>query len=84
MVKKVGKLPDRTFGSKGIDWSSTCERVEKGAGAWFNVGEFSPSVASHIRAGKYPSVDPEKFEVTTQKTDQPGRSALFMRLRVPE
>ena len=56
--------------------------MEALGGEWAEVGVFSPSVASHIRSGRYPSVDPTKFEVTTQKADQPGRSYLFARLRV--
>lgn len=82
MVKQVKALPERTYGSKGIDWSQICADVEAGEGEWFVVGVFSPSVASHIRRGRYPAVDPEKFEVTTAKTDTRNRSELYMRLRV--
>ncbi len=82
MVEKVNTLPQRTHGSRGLDWKQTCADVEAGEGDWFLVGEFSPSVATHIRRGRYPSVDPGKFEVTTVKSDTPGRSGLYMRLRV--
>ncbi len=60
-----------------------CVEVAAENGKWCEVGVYNPSVANHIRRGHYPAVDPEKFEVTTQKNaDHPGKSTFYMRLRV--
>lgn len=85
VVEPVDSLPPRTHGSQGIDWDEVCREVEaegKKSDRWCKVGTFTASVATHIRRGKYPSVDPEKFEVTTQRsTEVIGKSVLYMRLR---
>ena len=84
-VKPVDALPARRYGVVGIDWAAVCDEVEaegRKSDRWCEVGVFAPSVASHIRAGKYPSVDPTKFELTTQKApDHPGKSTLYMRVK---
>ena len=85
IIEPVEALPTRKYGARGVDWAAVCEAVEaEGARSdrWCMVGVFTPSVATHIRSGKYPSVDPERFEVTTQKDpDHPGKSVFYMRLR---
>ena len=81
-VKPLDALPPRRFGASGVDWEQVCTEVAEQDGLWCEVGSFSPSVAVHIRKGKYPSVDPARFEVTTQKDESaPGKSRLYMRLR---
>jgi hypothetical protein len=83
MIKRVDSLPERTRGSRGVDWKQTCLDVEAEGGAWCEIGDFHSSTASHIRVGRYPSVDPTRFEVTTQRsTTDPKKSTLYMRLRV--
>jgi len=84
-VTPVDSLPTRTHGSQGIDWAAVCSDVAaegERSDRWCEVGVFTASVATHIRKGKYPSVDPALFEVTTQRNpDIPGKSTLYMRLR---
>ncbi len=80
-IKPVSELPPRQYGAKGIDWAEVCDKVAAENGAWCEVGTFNPSVATHIRNGRWPAIDPSKFEITTQKSDVPGRSRLYMRLR---
>jgi hypothetical protein len=79
-VTKIDDLPQRRLGPRGVDWRQVCADVEKHDGAWCHLGIFSASTVSHIRAGKYPSVDPEKFEVTSQRGDD-GKRHLYMRMR---
>lgn len=81
-VKPVDALPPRRFGASGVDWETICAEVEAEGGRWCEVGVFTPSAATHMRQGRYPAVDPTKFEITTQKDpDHPGKSTFFMRLR---
>jgi hypothetical protein len=84
-VTPVDSLPPRQFGARGIDWKQVCIDVEDEAtrsDKWCAVADFNASVGTHIRQGKYPSVDPEKFEVTMQKSDTAeGKSTLYLRLR---
>lgn len=84
-MKVVGDLPERSIGVRGLDWPAIVEYVRKQKGLWVEIDTFDPSVASHIRSGRYPSIDPSEFEVTTQKAEPVNgkrRSTLFMRLMV--
>lgn len=86
-MKVVGDLPKRNIGVRGLDWPAIVEYVRKQKGKWVSIDTFDPSVVSHIRAGRFTSVDPEEFEVTSQKAepvDGKRRSTLFMRLRTED
>ena len=82
MVKILDELPGTSGrGRRGLDWTDICQAVTGAKGQWCEIGVFHPSIATHIRQGRYPSVDPEKFEVTTRTTGDRGHSTLYMRLR---
>lgn len=85
-MKVVDDLPAHNKGRRGVDWAEVCAFTEKQKGKWVEVGLFDPSVVSHIRNGKYPSVDPERFEVTSQGAEAPEsggrRSTIYIRLIV--
>lgn len=83
-VQPVDGLPARVKGkNRRTDWAAIARRVKENAPRWCNVGSFNPTVATHIRQGKYPAVDSALYEVTTRKTQvppgEPRSSSLFMR-----
>jgi hypothetical protein len=81
-IKVIGNLPERNgHGRRGFDWTAICDAVADAKGKWCEIGVFHPSIATQIRQGRYPSVDPERFEVTTRTTGDRLRSTLYMRLR---
>ena len=75
-------LPPSVKG-RGLDWEWVAQQVRDNAPNWCEVGVFNPSVATHIRKGKYRWVKPEEFEIATRKipTEERTRSRLFLRVR---
>jgi hypothetical protein len=81
-MEHLDAVPTSQFGPRKIKWDEVVKEVRANGGKWGRVGVFSPSVATHIRAGRYPAVDPNEFEVTTRKVEgQPGKSTLYIRVR---
>lgn len=78
-METASSLPTGTFGKRGTDWPAVCKEIDALRGKWGKVGVYSPSSATRIRRGEYPSVDPEKYEVATRTVD--GVSYLWMRRR---
>ena len=56
----VGSLP----AAKGHqrDWAAVCAFADANPGKWIRVGIMHSSVRSHLNAGRYPGVDPSKYE----------------------
>ena len=66
-----------------LDWEQVAREVRSNSGQWCRVSRaFNPTVAMHIRRGKYPHVPPEEFEVTTRAcAGQPNKSWIFLRTK---
>ena len=76
-------------GRKGIDWPWVIEQVVDQAPEWCYVGDFNPSMASHIRRRRFRNIDPDVVEVTVRsypegEGDGSGKVRLFMRARPDE
>ena len=72
-----------------VDWAKVLAALdvlgEEKPGKWGLVGEFDQSVRSNIRRGAYSRIDPDKYEVTTEKVPSGmnrNRALLYMRRRV--
>lgn len=73
----VGKV-----GNWKVDWEAVKALAQANPGRWVKVGILNPSVATHIRKGRYQSVSPEEFEVTTRKDgEDKTKSWLYLRTR---
>jgi len=82
MVKVLSELPGiGPRGPRGFDWTEIAAAVEAAKGAWCEIGVFHPSTVSHVRNGRYPAVDPERFEITSRTAGARNKSTLYMRLR---
>lgn len=75
----VEEVPQGHFGPRKFDWKEVCRQLIERPGEWGKVGEFSPSVATHIRQGRYPAVDPSMYEVKTRRSGNEGRAWVYMR-----
>jgi hypothetical protein len=66
-----------------LDWSAIAAEVRKHPGQWCRVPRsMNPTVAMHIKRGKYPHIPPEQFDVVTRKDyEVHGKSWIFLRLR---
>ena len=58
----IEKLPDSKLHKPSQFWLDVVQEVKSNPGKWANVGEFSPGVASQIRAGYYPAFIPAGIE----------------------
>jgi hypothetical protein len=67
------------YGPRGTDWEAVIAEVEALDGKWGRVGQYHQSVVTRIREGKYPAVDPTKYEVTSRRDPETGKSWLWMR-----
>jgi hypothetical protein len=89
LVKETPPTPKR---SKRVDWPAAVREMKASPGDWFNIGEFSPGIANHIRKGQYraflsegspepPEVQVrQRWEVTARVVDsQTQRVALYIR-----
>lgn len=71
-----------------VDWHEVMRKLDEAAitrpGDWGAVVECDQSVRTHIRAGRYKHIDPNKYEVTTKRVegDKPNRAILYMRKKV--
>lgn len=77
--------PDPVNNTKsGIDWNEVAVAVRKAKGAWCQVdGDFNPSVAGHLRRGRYSAINPDEFEITSRQVAKGDRRArIFIRLKV--
>ena len=66
-----------------LDWESVAREVRKHPGEWCRVSRpFNPTVAQHIKRGRYTYVKPEEFEVTTRQYEADiSKSWIFLRTR---
>ena len=46
----------------GTDWEGAVAHMRKHPGVWYEFGEWSPGMASHIRRGVYKQFLPADFE----------------------
>jgi len=67
----------------GVDWYEVADEVRAAKGEWCQVeGEFNPSVAGHMRNGRYPAINPDEFEITTRQVETgKRRSLIYLRLK---
>jgi hypothetical protein len=61
-VQFVEQLPESKLHRPSQFWLDVVAEVKSNPGKWANVGEFSPGVASQIRAGHYPAFIPAGVE----------------------
>lgn len=81
-MEHMDSVPYNTRGTRKTDWDAVVKEVRQNGGRWARVGLFSPSVASWIRQGRYPAVDPDEFIVTTRKDPETkNKSWLYMKVR---
>jgi len=68
-----------------VDWEKVLTQLDEaslsGSTEWGLVGTFDQSVRTHIRQGRYKSIDPSKYEVTTRLSpgEKRSRALLYMR-----
>ena len=66
-----------------LDWAGVAAQARKHPGQWCRVSRpFNPTVAQHIKNGRYTHVKPEEFEVTTRQYEgDRNKSWIFLRTR---
>lgn len=65
------------------DWRQEAVNAKRKAPAWHTVAQgrrfYSRTVASQIRLGRIPALQPGQWEVRYQATDVPGKYTLHIR-----
>jgi hypothetical protein len=69
-VEFIDKLPESKLHRPSQFWVDVVREVKANAGKWANVGDFSPGVASQIRAGHYPAFIPPGVEDKKEYMDK--------------
>lgn len=65
------------------NWRLVTEFADAHPGRWVRVGVMHQSVRSHIKGGRYPSVNPLVYDAVTRMEDGvdylPGHATLYLR-----
>jgi hypothetical protein len=69
-VEFIDKLPESKLHRPSQFWVNVVHEVKENPGKWANVGEFSPGVASQIRAGHYPAFIPSGIDNKKEYMDK--------------
>jgi hypothetical protein len=70
-------------GDGRLDWKAIADEVRRYPGEWCRVSRpLNPTVAQHIKRGRYPHVPPEEFETATRKHETLANKS-WIYLRVP-
>lgn len=92
MAEIVQQDPPETHqAARRVNWTEVVATLKATPNTWYRVGEFSPGVATYLKAGRYkalypddvvhaPSYISQHYEITT-RVARPGepRVDLFMR-----
>lgn len=83
--------PDTHQSARRVNWTEVVTLLKATPNKWYKVGEFSPGVATYLKAGRYKALYPadtthpqsyisQHYEITT-RVARPGeqRVDLFMR-----
>lgn len=79
-IRVMDTLPATT--NSRVDWDAVAAMARQNPGRWVEAPvPLNPSVATQIKAGKYPRVSPQEFDVTTRKSEVVGKSHIYIKTK---